>query len=154
VNAGEATALALIYREAVLQLGRRRYDAEQCRAWAAGADDTDAFARQLCTGMTLCIEVAGTPVAFGQLNPVDHIALLYSHPAHTGNGYASTILAALEKSAREQGVCRLSVNASLVAQPFFSRHGFLYVKQESVTRDGVTLSRYRMEKTLTATEHP
>jgi|GEM_PF-3759448 len=47
----------------------------------------------LSVGQTIRAVVGGSPVAFGQLHPADHIAYLYCHSAHARRGYAAAILA-------------------------------------------------------------
>ncbi len=148
VTAEDTVALAAVYRDAVMKLGRRKYNEAQLRVWAEFADDLKVFRHMLSAGVSLCIEVDDTPVAFGQLNPDDYVALLYCHSGHVGKGYASAILRELERYAREQGIVRIQVKASFVARPFFEHHGYVVTEEECVTRSGVELSRYSMEKTL------
>lgn len=142
--------LAAVYRDAVINLGSRGYRDEQLKVWAAFADDSDAFEKTVLAGKAICIDVSGVPVAFGELHPVDHIALLYCHSRYAGHGYASAILKRLEGMACEEGVTNLGVKASIVARPFFEHFGYRVIEEESVIRSGVTLQRYHMEKTLAA----
>ena len=147
-NSADTKALAEIYRDAVLGLGSQGYTREQTQVWARYPDDLEAFRRQLSLGLTLCAVVDDVPVAFGQLNPVNHIALLYCRPAHARRGLASRILQELEGAARSQQVGLLGVEASGVARPFFLKHGYHVVAEERPMRDGVAFLRFRMEKPL------
>jgi GNAT superfamily N-acetyltransferase len=144
----DAEALADVYRDAARNLGRRRYTPEQTRVWARHPEDLEAFRTALSEGLTLCAIVGDSPVAFGQLNPPDHIAYLYCHSEHAGNGYASAILAGLEEQAISNRVARLHVEASCVARPFFDQHGYRVVEEERPVRHGVEFLRFKMEKAL------
>lgn len=146
--------LAEIYRESALQLGRRAYGSAQVRAWARHAEDEEAFGNLLARGVTLCVTVGETPVAFGQLYPDDHVAYLYCHPDHAGQGHAGAILAVLEARARSRGVERLRVEASAVARPFFARQGYTLVAKEQPVRHGVVFVRFRMDKRLEEERRP
>jgi putative acetyltransferase len=144
----DADALAEVYRDAALNLGRAVYTEEQTSVWARHPEDLERFRAALAEGLTLCVEVDGAPVAFGQIHPPDHIAYLYCHSAHARRGHASMILARLEAHAASQGVAILRAEASRVARPFFERAGYRVVDEERPIRHGVQFVRYRMEKDL------
>lgn len=137
-----------IYRAAALQLGRQAYTDEQVRAWAAYPEDSQEFRRTLLQGLTLCAMENDTPVAFGQLNPADHIAFLYCHPRFARRGFASALLQKLEAEARRQQVPRIRTEASAVSRPLFEKSGFRVTAEERPVRHGIEFLRYRMEKTL------
>lgn len=144
----DAEALAEVYRDAARNLGREGYTEEQTAVWALYPENLESFRAALSEGLTLCAEVGGAPVAFGQLHPNDHIAYLYCHSAHARRGYASMILVHLEDHAASQGVNLLRVEASRVARPLFQRAGYHVVEEERPVRYGVEFVRYRMEKVL------
>jgi putative acetyltransferase len=144
----DAAALAATYRDAVLKLGPQAYSEEQVRVWARYPEDIATFRRALAAGLTLCIEVDGTAVAFGQLDTNDHIALLYCRASHARKGYASAILRGLERHAAQSGVAALQVEASAVARPFFERYGYRLLEEEYPVRHGVSFLRYKMVKML------
>jgi GNAT superfamily N-acetyltransferase len=144
----DAEALAAVYRDAALTLGRQGYTEEQTRVWAMHPEDIDEFRETLSKGLTLCAVVDDHPVAFGQINPIDHIAYLYCASPHARSGYGSAILGKLEEHARSAGVSPLRVEASSVARPFFAHHGYLIVEEERVLRHGVKFVRFKMKKDL------
>ncbi|MFO7642214.1 MAG: GNAT family N-acetyltransferase, partial [Candidatus Competibacteraceae bacterium] len=100
-------------------------------------------------GQTICVVVDGSPVAFGQIHPADHIAYLYCHSAHARRGYGAAILAALEARAVADRVSILQVEASRVARPFFERFGYVVVEEERPIRHGLEFLRFKMKKELT-----
>lgn len=146
---GDATDLARIYRDAVLHAGAQAYTSVQARAWAAVADDVEGFRDQLGRGLTLVATTAsGEPAAFGQLEPEDTIALLYTAPGYARASYATGIYRLLEEHARTAGAHVLHVATSRVAQPFFEKQGFELIAAEEVTRGGVAIERLRMARRL------
>lgn len=142
--------LARIYREAALHTGAQTYSSAEIAVWAALADDVQGFGRQLAQGITLVAETdTGEAAAFGQLEPADRIALLYTAPGFGRESYATGIYRLLEARAREAGVSVLRTEASRVARGFFEKQGFELVDRERVEHRGVTFERLRMSKRLT-----
>jgi len=149
VAAGDLDALAKIYREAVIAIGPQAYDAEQVRVWALYPDSMDEFRERLSRGFTLVAEAgANGPVAFGQLDPEDHVAFLYCAPSSTRRGIASAIYQRLEAHAMAQGQPELTTDASRISRPFFAKHGFEVTAVEHAVRLGVEFERFRMHKAL------
>jgi putative acetyltransferase len=146
---GDAEALAEVYRDAARNLGRYGYTDEQTAVWARHPEDLDQFRASLSQGLTLCADVDGAAVAFGQVHPTDHIAYLYCHSAHARHGHGSRILSRLENHAASHGVSTLRVEASRVARPMFERAGYCVIAEEHPVRHGVELVRFRMAKALT-----
>lgn len=141
--------LARIYRDAALQTGAQTYSSAEVAVWAALAEDVQGFGRQLAQGITLVAETgSGEAAAFGQLEPADRIALLYTAPGFARESYATGIYRLLETRAREAGVSVLRAEASHVARGFFEKQGFELVEREHVEHRGVTLERLRMSKPL------
>lgn len=144
----DSEALAKVYREAARVLGRQAYSEEATRVWALYPEDMEEFRATLAEGLTLCAVSDGFPIAFGQLNPDDHIAFLYCHPAHARRGHASAILGELEAHARSKEVATIRVEASGVAQPLFERFGYQIIKEEKSIRHDLQFLRYKMSKQL------
>lgn len=145
----DAESLAAVYRDAARNLGRQRYTDAQTSVWALHPEDLEQFRVALSAGQTICAVVGGSPVAFGQLHPADHIAYLYCHSAHARRGYASAILAALEARAAADRIPLLQVEASGVARPFFERFGYQVIEEERPVRHGLEFLRFKMKKELT-----
>jgi putative acetyltransferase len=144
----EVEPLAVLYREAVLLTGATAYEAAQCRAWAAFADDLDGFRQVLAQGLTLVAVKGADRVAFGQLHPWDHVALLFTAPAYARQGHATALYQQLEAQAQAHGVTPITVTASRIAKNLFLKLGFRVVWSEWVDRQGVLVERFQMRKPL------
>ncbi|HAD46236.1 MAG TPA: GNAT family N-acetyltransferase [Alcanivorax sp.] len=142
----DAAALARVFREAILVTAADHYDGDQRRAWSAAADDP-AFPADLAKGLTMVAEWQQETAGFAQLVD-DRITLIYVHPDTARLGIATLLYQHLEDEARIQGRERLVTEASQVAHDFFLFLGFQPDAEETVERDGVTLSRWRMHKPL------
>ncbi len=148
-SGADAAVLIGIYRDAVLNLGRQAYTAEQVEVWARYPEDPAAFRESLSQGFTRCAVIDGRPAAFGQLNPSDHIALLYCRAQYARRGCASAVLEALEARAAAEGAVRIGTEASAVSRPLFEIKGYRVVETEKPVRHGIEFLRFRMEKELT-----
>jgi putative acetyltransferase len=146
--ASDAPALAAIFREAIEDLTGEDYSVAQQAAWAALADDEQAFGAKLARHLTLVATMAGAPVGFAALKEPDHLEMLYVHPAAAGQGVAKLLSDALEKLARARGAKRLTVDAGDTARGFFEKRGFAGQHRNAVMRGDEWLGNTRMEKRL------
>jgi putative acetyltransferase len=144
----DAPLLAEIFRASVEELTGDDYDPAQQAAWAAAADNEDAFAAKLAGALTLVATTQGAPVGFASLAGGDKIDMLYVHPAATGQGVASLLIDALEKLATGRGALRLEADASDTAVGFFEHRGYTPLQRNTVRRNGEWLANTTVEKKL------
>jgi putative acetyltransferase len=147
-NDRDAEAVARVFRDAVLMTGLEGYSPAQVDAWARAADDRPAFAARLRRGVTLVAELGGSIVAFGQLDTIDHLDMIYCQPAQGRRGISSAIHAELERRARKCGVKAIHAEASKISRRFFEKHGYSAVEVERVVRFGSEFERFKMRKFL------
>ena len=93
----DAPLLAEIFRASVEELTEDDYNPAQQEAWAAVADDLEAFAERLGKHLTLIATMEGSPVGFISLDAPTEIGLLYVHPAVAGQGVGAMLYDAVEK---------------------------------------------------------
>ncbi len=142
----DAPLLAEIFRASVEELTGDDYDPGQQAAWAAAADDEDAFAKKLAGALTLVATTDGAPVGFATLAGAEVIDMLYVHPAATRRGVAALLVDALEKLAAGRGAKRLTADASDTALGFFEHRGFTPMQRNTVRRNGEWLANTTVEK--------
>ncbi|HYD85811.1 MAG TPA: GNAT family N-acetyltransferase [Opitutus sp.] len=142
----DAEALAVVYRDAVRGIGPQAYTLQQVAAWASYPSDLEEFRRLMMLGLTLIAEEEGRPIAFGQLEPSDHLAFLYCTTIRSRCGVGSAIYSALESHAFENGVSEIHTEASRISRPFFEKHGYVLLEIEHVVRFGAEFERFRMFK--------
>jgi putative acetyltransferase len=140
--------LAAIFAAAIEELTGDDYSEAQQEAWAAAADDEEAFGKKLASELTLIATLQNSPVGFASLKGKDHIDMLYVHPSVAGQGVATMLCDALEKLAGSRGAKSLTVDASDNAQEFFRKRGYAPRQRNSVTINGEWLANTTMQKTL------
>ncbi len=144
--------VAEIFRASIEELTAEDYSEAQREAWAAMAEDEEAFGQRLARQLTLLGTMDGSPVGFASLKGNQEIDMLYVHPAAAGHGIGSMLVDALEKLAGGRGAARLSAEVSDSAQQFFIRRGYAAKTRNTVTRGGEWLANTTMEKTLPGKE--
>jgi putative acetyltransferase len=148
--AADAPLLAEIFRASVAELAADDYNEAQQAAWAAIADDEDAFAARLAGEVTLVATIDGAPVGFAALKGGNEIDMLYVHPAVAGERVAAMLCDALEKLAAARGAAKISGEASDTALGFFEHRGFIAQRRNTVPRHGEWLATTTVEKQLSA----
>jgi putative acetyltransferase len=150
----DAPRLAEIFREAVLELAVDEYDEDQREAWASAADDVEAFGRRVGSMLTLVATQDGAAMGFACLEDNEMIAMLYIHPDVAGQGYARTLVDALERLAFARGARKLTTDASDVSRGFFEHRGYVATQRNTVMRAGEWLANTTMTKDLTSQGKP
>ena len=145
----DAPLLAEIFRASVEELTGDDYDPAQQRAWAATADDEEAFAKRLGRGLALVATTEGAPVGFASLVGGEKIDMLYVHPGATRRGVAALLVDALEKLAAGRGAKRLTAVASDTSLGFYEHRGFVPVRRNTVRCNGEWFANTTVEKKLT-----
>jgi putative acetyltransferase len=146
--ASDTPMLAQIFVAAIQELTGDDYSEAQQEAWAAVAEDEDAFGKKLAGELTLIATLQNSPVGFASLKGADHIDMLYVHPSVVGQGVGAMLVDALEKLAGARGAKALSVEASDNAIDFFRKRGYVAKQRNSVPRHGEWLANTTMQKQL------
>lgn len=146
----DTPVLAALFRASITGLTGEDYSEEQQEAWAAAADDEEAFGARLAGALTLVASIGHEPVGFAALKDNSVVDLLYVHPNVTGMGVATALLGALEALAKGRGAESLKADASDTALGFFQRAGYVAQQRNSVPRGDVWLANTTLEKKLTA----
>lgn len=142
----ETESLVSLFTESVHTLATTEYTAEQRAAWAPTDPDMDGWRQRFQECQTLVAEEEGIPLGFISFEPDGHIDLLYTAPDAARQGVASALLGAAVRQLSASGSRTFYTEASLIAAPFFKRHGFEVIEEQRVFRGGVGFRRYRMRK--------
>ncbi|EAU44369.1 GNAT family N-acetyltransferase [Salipiger bermudensis] len=146
--ADDATTVAEIFRDAVLNGTTAHYTETEREAWAGPKPDPERWRDRVGSSVGLMAERDGTPLGLMTLVAPGHIDLAFVRPSAAGQGIGAELLAALTQIARASGARELTAEVSKAARPFFERHGFYVLRQQSVIRRGVALINYAMQKPL------
>ena len=140
-----------VYRDAVRSQASGLYSPEQIEAWAEHAGRSQEVGEALARGYGLAS--CGGPTrrsieAFGLLDPIDRLSLLYCRGRACRQGRASALVRALARTASVRGCTALRTEASQLSRPLLERLGWQVEAEEEVLFAGVSFLRWRMIKAL------
>jgi putative acetyltransferase len=130
----DAEAIANVHFAAVHRTASTFYSTAVLDSWSSHPDEGRyGRMREVITGddeLVLVAEMAQGVVAFGSIVPrLAELRAVYVHPDAGCQGIGSQILAMLERLAIERGVSELQMHASLNAEAFYKRAGYVAVER-------------------------
>jgi putative acetyltransferase len=146
--AGDATEIVQLFYETVRSVNRVDYSDEQVEAWAPEVPDREEWHARMASRRTIVAEQEGEVVGFVELEDDGHLDMLYLRKDAVGRGIARLLYEAVEREVRGRGLGRIFTEASITARPFFERQGFDVVREQTVSRRGVSMTNFAMEKDL------
>jgi putative acetyltransferase len=147
-KAGDAPEIVRLFFETVRSVNRADYSDEQLNAWAPGLPELEEWHARMAGRRTLVAEESGEVVGFAELENDGRLDMLYVRRDTVGRGVGRLLYEAVEREARAQGLGWLFTEASITARPFFERRGFRVVREQMVSRRGVSLTNFVMRKDL------
>jgi putative acetyltransferase len=146
----DAEQVAEVYRDAVLSQAGGLYTPEQIEAWSSHPRHSEELRQALERGFGLvsCASAGGSIEAFGLLDPLDRLSLLYCRGRSCRQGRASALLEGLQQHARAAGVLWLRTEASQLSRPLLERQGWRVEAEETALYAGVSFQRWRMGRSL------
>ncbi|MDB5555681.1 MAG: yafP [Rhizobium sp.] len=133
-----------VFQRAIREVACRDYDPAQVAAWSeVDRDDWEPWRLTRPTWVAVRDEKI---IGFSDLEVDGHLDMMFVHPEHQGIGVASMLLVTVEEAAWQQRLFRIFTEASITARPFFEKRGFIVDSQQQVTKDGETLTSFRMSK--------
>jgi putative acetyltransferase len=147
-EAGDAPEIVRLFFETVRSVNRADYSDEQLEAWAPGVPDPEEWHARMAGRRTLVAEEGGEAVGFAELEYDGRLDMLYVRKDAVGRGVGRRLYEAVEREARGQGLGWIFTEASITARPFFEQQGFRVVREQMVSRRGVSMTNFVMEKEL------
>ena len=144
----DAEAAAGVFYDAVHFGTASHYNDAQGKAWAPAPPEGTGWRDRLMTQHGFVAELDGAIIGFMTLRPDGYIDFAYVAPGHIGQGIAKQLYDRILAQARDIGVTRLTSDASYPARQFFEQQGWSVIKEQTVTRNGVSMTNFAMEKYL------
>lgn len=130
--------LTELFYNTVHQINAKDYTKEQLDAWASGMVDLDKWNQSLQKHCSYVAVEDGTITGFGDIDKTGYLDRLYVHKDHQGQGIATALCDALEKTAPGD----ITVHASITARPFFEKRGYQVLREQKVERRGISLTNF------------
>lgn len=142
--------VALFY-DTVHHVNIRDYTREQVDAWASREDAeqrTEAWKESMSKQIAYVAVIEDVIVGFADMSDSGYLDRLFVHSGYQRRGIASALADMLESEAGKAGIGEMVTDASITARPFFEHRDYEVVTSQSVARKGVTLTNFKMKKTL------
>ncbi|MFA6288098.1 MAG: GNAT family N-acetyltransferase [Opitutaceae bacterium] len=150
----DTDAVVDVYRDAIRRIGPTKYSPEEVAAWARHPADVEEFGHRLARGYTLVAEEDSRIHAFGQVEPRNCFAFLYTTGTAKTKCLGAAIYDAMEAYAYADGVIDMYAEASRISLLFCLHRGFTVYEVIHQNHFGVELEWYRMIKTREAALSP
>lgn len=135
-----------LFYQTVHNINIQDYTKEQVDAWANKNIDLKIWQQSLAKNYCLVAIENDLIVGFGDIDQTGYLDRLYVHKDFQKQGIATKICDKLEM---KFNVSKITTHASITAKSFFLKRGYQVIKEQQVTRNGVVLTNYVMEKVLT-----
>jgi putative acetyltransferase len=145
---GDAMTIVRLFYDTIHSINQRDYSVEQVQAWAPEIPDAQLWHNRMIARYTLVADQAGELLGFGELEAQGHLDMLYCRSDVVGRGVGRRLYDALEAKARTNSLRCIFAEVSITARPFFLRCGFNVIQPQTVFRRGVSLTNFKMTKSL------
>ncbi|UQA77596.1 GNAT family N-acetyltransferase [Sphingobacterium siyangense] len=135
--------ISQLFYDTVHTVNAADYSQEQLDVWATGQLDLQAWNESFLAHHTFVAVVNNQLVGFGDITTAGYLDRLYVHKDYQGQGIATALCNKLENAAASD---LFTTHASITAKPFFERRGYRVIQEQQVSRNGVELTNYVMQK--------
>ena len=135
--------LAELFYHTVHSVNAKDYTKEQLDAWATGIVDLKEWDASFLKHHTVVAVENHEIVGFGDMDDSGYLDRLFVHRDHQGEGIAAAICDELESSVRGK---KITTHSSITARAFFEHREYRVIQEQTVVRNGISLTNYVMEK--------
>lgn len=134
--------------------GSKFYSKEICDEWSPSISEKriKGFADTISSGVEIMfVAIVEDKIAgFSSIIPKDsELRAVYVDPKFGGKGVGKMLLNQVELEARKHGLQKLVMPASLSAEAFYKRHGYIEIQRiEHILKSGKKMPAVKMEKVL------
>ena len=140
-----------LFLDTINEICKADYNNDQIEAWTLETKNNlnqkrwqDAITKQF----VIVAQKEGEIVGFITLDSGNYIDFLYVHKDYQRQGIANKLYKEIENEAKRLLQTFLTSDVSKTARPFFKKVGFEVLKEQTVMRQGVELTNYKMKKKL------
>lgn len=142
----DCPALINLFRDTVHTVNSADYSPEQIEAWADGHINPQEWNKSFLEHHTIVAE-ENIITGFGDIDSSGYLDRLYVHKDFQRQKIATAICNILENSVSSE---KITAYASVTAKPFFLSRGYIVIRQQQVSRKGICLTNYIMEKSISS----
>ena len=137
-----------LYRGTITIVNRKDYTPEQIEAWASTANRTESLTRKIIGQHFYVAEENNQIAGFASLESSGHLDMMYVHKDFQNMGIAKRLLQKIIETAATLSITKLKTAASITAKPFFEKHHFKTIQQQTVRIRDIELINFKMERVI------
>ena len=140
-----------LFYETVHSVNAKDYSPSELDAWVSKKElpaKVKSWKESLNQNITYVAKVNDIIIGFCDLTHSGHLDRLYVHREYQRQGIATALVNLLESEAKKLNLFEIDTDASITAKPFFENRGYQIVYSQSVERNGVKLTNFKMIKSL------
>lgn len=140
------SAVVQLFKEAVAAINIKHYTPEQIAVWTD--IDPARWQARLENMIVFVAEIDSQIVGFADITREGYLDHLYVHKDYQARFVSLHLFRAIEKTARELGLLKITTDCSITAKVPAERMGFKVVREQTVEKHGMKFINYHMEKQL------
>jgi len=148
---GDAISTARLHRNTIRGVNSRDYSPKIIRIWS-GRTSAKMFRESANKCFRWVAMEKEKIVGFCDISKEGEFWGLYVHKDYIGKGIGTKLIKKIEAKAKELGVKRLKVKATITARPFYEKQGYKVIKKAlhevSYKGETVMIDIFLMEKQL------
>jgi len=145
----DVNELREIYYGTITTINSKDYNEEQIKAWAGTADKPESFLKRIEEQYFFVAENDDRKIiGFASLDKTGYLDFLYVHKDFQNIGIAKRLLQKIIETAIALNITKLETAASITAKPFFEKHHFKIIQQQTVRIRDINLTNFKMERVI------
>jgi len=140
--------LAHLFYDTVHTVNVKDYTEEQLDAWTTGHINLDEWNHSFLKHTTLVAVQDDVITGFADMDGNGYLDRLYVHKDYQGEGFATALVKELEHRVINENVACFETYASITARPFFEKLGYTVQAENTVVRENISLTNFRMTKVV------
>ena len=133
-----------LYFGTITTVNIKDYDTEQITAWAYTASRIESLIKKIKEQHFYVAEASNLITGFASLENSGHLDMMYVHKDFQHKKIATPLLKRILDKAKSLGLSSIDTDASKTAKPFFEKHGFELVQEQTVYINNIGLTNYKM----------
>ena len=141
--------LANLYFNTIHRVNIKDYTEEQINVWAPKSSlEIEGWSKKFSRTKPFVAVVGRTLVGFAEFEPNGHIDCFYCHHEWICKGVGTALMQEIFRKAKEYKLYCIFSEVSITAKSFFEKWGFKVLSKQTLVREGVEITNYKMEKQL------
>lgn len=143
----EIPLIKILFSETILTTGKNDYSSKQLKVWST-IENEEYWNNLIMENRTIIALKNNEVIGYSILMTPNYLNHLFVHKNYIRKGIASCLLEDVINFLQENGKNKLYTDASITAKPFFEKFGFKQTKENSVIKNGESLTNFTMVKIL------